>query len=59
MDENVYIKTALPGDASARGSPISGGKRGLPSQSGPLNGVAIAPIFASLVDGSSLVFKRN
>lgn len=55
----MYIKTALPGDASDRGSSTSDGKLGLPSLSGPLNGVAMAPIFASLVAGSSLEFKRN
>lgn len=49
-----------PGGVSARGSSLSACKGGVSSTalSGPLNGVGMAPIFASLLGGSSLVITQ-
>ena len=47
----------IPGGVSGRGSSLSADKGGMSSTalSGILNGVGMAPIFASLLGGSSLV----
>lgn len=53
-------KSCLPGGVSERGSSLSACKAALSSTSlsAPLNGVGMAPIFASLLGGSSLVISQ-
>lgn len=59
MIKALYIQKekCVPGGVSGRGSSLSADKWGVSSTalSGILNGVGMAPIFASLLGGSSLV----